>query len=712
MAGCKFNPENELTRFNILENQQLGMLATAGIKDAAAIARKNALIIFNTITFPQNLASWLNSEVPRKDQIPAAWEVRDGQAYAEGFGTPDELWENTRIYNPEQFNEKERDAALLGFRLLINGQAKAVAYPMYDKNGIRYIPVLRRVGDTIVNESIDIGKVRDLTTVEGGDVLRWFNNAHEATSKLAHDDAEFPLLVLEKPPTVEKLRELALGRILLTEQNPQKALESIFDLPSQSSAPPGITEPKLDFVDAVKMGQNTHFDISVHHTIETAGKTPERIKKIDSRAIIEAVKPVANMAETLVVTGRKITQESIKTILSTSKFFYETRQQKQKKTKMEAEKARAGAPISDEISKRPIQIVSQIDKAKTRIEVWASHIKQQVKQQVEPLVQKTIEIFPKLFPTKKKKMVEEIRNPKPETRKTSWLKKITFNRNTQEKKLRDKPIMQQIQRQIREKIVKPVERIRHKTRKFLAGLKIKIIFIKKPDVATNQEFSYINSNQRQRVIIEYTLDKKALTRIRKIVSQSKLIKFVVFKVEQIKISFDKVRKIWQLNFQPEKVPWVLKKIIIPRIIGIGSQLNFRQCVGVKQFSRLRKLFSESRARFVRFYLSLVVTKHQLKRLKSIWNHPAFVIIPHPQTWTVSTKEKKAKLKRSPLQEGGWRLFWRWLIKAVSMRRENKIPHLNTKRINPAKKKLPQTGIIYSRSKQRNSSTYASSFLPR
>ena len=232
MAGCEFNPNNDLIHFNLLETQQLEMLRDSGVKNAAEQARKNALIIFNTISFPQNVRSLVRDEIPRKDQIPAAWEIRDGQVCAEGFGSPEEVWENTRIHNPDQFNQKEKDAALLGFKLLLTGEANTVAYPMNDKNGIRYIPVLRRIGNTIINESIDVGKVnRDLTPVEGGDVLRLFQEQHSNTSHLVIKDSDFPLLVLEEPPTVTQLQELALGRSLISDKNPFLATQSISKVP-------------------------------------------------------------------------------------------------------------------------------------------------------------------------------------------------------------------------------------------------------------------------------------------------------------------------------------------------------------------------------------------------------------------------------------------------------------------------------------------------
>lgn len=227
MAGCEFNVKNDLIRFQILKSQQQQqLLKTATDLRGESLensAERLALIIFNSVCFPQNVKSYLYGEKKRTDQLIGSWEVLpDRTVFAEGFGTPEEVWENTRIHNPSQFSEREKAAALAGFRLLVSGEADAVFYPMFDKKGVRYIPGMRRVGNTIVNISVDVGKLTgDLTYEEGGDVIRLLHR-RQKNSQIVIVDEKFPLLALKNADIdVSEVQQAALSRRLLSEQSPK-----------------------------------------------------------------------------------------------------------------------------------------------------------------------------------------------------------------------------------------------------------------------------------------------------------------------------------------------------------------------------------------------------------------------------------------------------------------------------------------------------------
>lgn len=725
MAGHEFNPQNDLNHFNILESQQLELLQAAGVKDAVRQSRKNALIIFNTVSFPQNVASLVRDEIPRKDQIPAAWEIRDGQVFAESFGTPEEVWENTRKYNPEQFNQKEKDAAMLGFKLLLTGKAKAVVYPMNDKNGIRYIPVLRRVGNTIVNESIDVGKVnRDLTTVEGGDVLRLLNGKHKESSTLVHDDKEFPLLVVDEAPTVTELQELALGRTLLTEQNPVNAVESIFNMPTRSQQTVLESNTRLNNADVVTHRLQLNFDDSNQRT-----KVDEIItsKKNTSNSL------EGNIAETTLLLGNTIEavvsntiKGTVKTAVQVGQFLQENRRQRQKQKIAKPEKVRIVEPLATRKKKTVAQFIPRLEVTKVRAEKLMVNFRKQVQKNFEFLRQKPAEIVRKLIlPNRKGNQVESRSRPKHETVKTNFATKIiekTVEVLKQVKKLKlpfrkaeearvlakydiSKKLLfmsgtpsaqvkntislkEKASRHISRLVVEPFQKVKHKTRLWVKKA-VEILRLKIKKSVPLADFRIVKAI------------RKPLTKILK---------------EKIKTTFHSLKFVAGLVFI-ERVPKFIgtsredtikessrfttfARTVIIRINNLYT-LKTKLKDQTKSFKKKFDKLNKSKSWGAEKILNPIKIKEKIKRpiwlllkkSKKFWNYLALYIFTKPNTFMVGFKQGREGKNKPRKLESLWLSFYRWLVKVVSKRRENKILGTNM-RTRVKKKKLPKSGVIF------------------
>lgn len=675
MAGCEFDSNNDLTHFKILESQQLQLLQHLGVKEAANQSRKNALIIFNTITFPQNVASLIRDEKPRRDEVPAAWEIRNGQAYAEGFGTPEEVWENTRIHNPSQYNAQEAAAALLGFKLLIDGKAKAVAYPMYDKSGIRYIPVLRRIGNIIINQSNDVGKVsRDLTPVEGADVLRLFNQQHENTSRLALNDKEFPLLVLDETPVVRELQELALGRSLISDQNPFLATQSI-------SKTPELLKQILPKISQRLVIQEE----KANHTIE---KIPaEKTDQIDRKS----PDPISNTIKDAETIANKMVKDAVQTVISSGRFLYESKRQK-KRVKKKVPK-----PAKEPVFKQAlIKLIPRPVVAKEHLNKFRIKFRQQVRQVAGLIQPKTQEFFRKLNnPSLKKKKFEGELKSKLESLKVKLIlkarEKVVVVLGKIEWKITEKkkPLLQvdkqkatltsknAAKREVAEEPrlvpfikerIKPLEKIRSKARLLLRKIIEKFGLGERAlGEKTNRQ-----SEPRKKPLftaLKETVRLKLAEPMKKIVKENKLVRMIGNRVEKEKIKFGKL------------------------LLSIFCQVNLPE----KALVKINKLVSPIKENWLRLIRSREIIHQPLKvrrKIRQFWFYLNIYLFSKPKKeqakvgQEIEVKKRPQKLKRQK-----WS-FWLWLVKAISKRRENKIPALNFPKIVSQKKILPKSGVIF------------------
>ncbi len=246
-AEHTYNSQHDITNFNYLLADQKVLLkslnSTLVDDQLNQQAKRRALIIFNTVSFSQNVRS-IMSEAKRDDEVLGVWEIKNGQIIAEGFGTPQQMLEHTKLHNPDAYNEQEAQTILSGFQLLLTGEAETVMYPMFHTDGTRYVPGLKRVGNTIVNVSVDVGKVigRDLTLTEGADVLRMMHNNHVEDSTLTRD-GQFPLLALKKTITTQEVQQTAVSRSLFSVDNQEFRDVSLFRKKVQQ--PPQVETAKV-----------------------------------------------------------------------------------------------------------------------------------------------------------------------------------------------------------------------------------------------------------------------------------------------------------------------------------------------------------------------------------------------------------------------------------------------------------------------------------
>lgn len=221
------DPLAEFEHFHHLKKEQKEILATTSLFDTATLekaAHKQALILFNTVTFPQNVKSAMG-ERRRDNEVFGTYEIRDGELYAEGYGTLATMLERSREYatkynRPDVYNPQEAQALLEAQRILVSGEAPAVAYSMFHETGTRFIPILERKGTTVVVKSIDVGKVigRDLLKSEAEDVLRLLEGRHAKNTRLI-ELSGYPLLVMKKALATEEIQHIAAARALISEMD-------------------------------------------------------------------------------------------------------------------------------------------------------------------------------------------------------------------------------------------------------------------------------------------------------------------------------------------------------------------------------------------------------------------------------------------------------------------------------------------------------------
>lgn len=299
MAMHEFNPTSELIHFNYLLEEQTQLLqSTTSLQGdhLKQTAKKQALIIFNTISFPENVRSIVHEESKRKDEVLGAWHIKDGQVYAEGYGTPETLFERTRTHFPELYKEEEAQTALKGFKLLASGEAEEVGYAMFHPDGNRYIARLRRVGDEIINVSVDVGKFgRDLTQTEGGDVIRLLHDRHKQNTEVLDEGNEFPLLVVKNQAhtiSTQEVQQVAISRSLISDVDHSKKTVSVF-VPSQQSE--SVQEMPYE-QEKVLIGKTER------HTVEPKNH-PDHIRSLIQNSEALSRKALKDTRETLVAAG-------------------------------------------------------------------------------------------------------------------------------------------------------------------------------------------------------------------------------------------------------------------------------------------------------------------------------------------------------------------------------------------------------------------------
>jgi hypothetical protein len=82
------------------------------------------------------------------------------------------------------------------------------------------------------------------------------------------------------------------------------------------------------------------------------------------------------------------------------------------------------------------------------------------------------------------------------------------------------------------------------------------------------------------------------------------------------------------------------------------------------------------------------------RIRKFWDYLGSYKIVRFLSNPVRYANNKEVKKKTPRQEKIWLTFKLWLIKAVSMRRENKIPGLSNRKAVAQKRKLPKAGVIF------------------
>jgi len=234
-----YDSKADLFHFNSLFQQQQTLLQiispSVSETDRLQQARRRALIIFNSIVMPQNVAS-IFQEKKRENEVEAKgyYEIRNGELYAEGFGTINEMFENTKKERPHLYNEEEHQAHLKAQELLISGQADMVAMPMFDTNGTRYIFTIKKEQSNgfFKASSIDISKTlgRDLTLVEGGDVVRVMGAFTQNMNHLHNNESNFPLISIKGKIEfdIELTQRAAATRVLLSHENTSMQHQSVF----------------------------------------------------------------------------------------------------------------------------------------------------------------------------------------------------------------------------------------------------------------------------------------------------------------------------------------------------------------------------------------------------------------------------------------------------------------------------------------------------
>ena len=234
-----YDSKADLFHFDSLFQQQQTLLQiispSVSETDRLQQARRRALIIFNSIVMPQNVAS-IFLEKKRENEVEAKgyYEIRNGELYAEGFGTINEMFENTKKERPHLYNEEEHQAHLKAQELLISGQADMVAMPMFDTNGTRYIFTIKKEQSNgfFKASSIDISKTlgRDLTLVEGGDVVRVMGAFTQNMNCLHNNESNFPLISIKGKIEfdIELTQRAAATRVLLSQENASMQHQSVF----------------------------------------------------------------------------------------------------------------------------------------------------------------------------------------------------------------------------------------------------------------------------------------------------------------------------------------------------------------------------------------------------------------------------------------------------------------------------------------------------
>lgn len=234
MANHEFNPQSEVDHFGFLVEEQTTLLRahTSLVEDElSGVAKRNALVIFNT-TFGSNIRSLIKEHSRSEEVFGSEFTLINGKLTAEGYGTPETMLARTKAVRPELYNQEEAQAILKGVKLIESGKADAFAYSMHHDSGTRYVAFFEKVGtDTWKPRSVDIGKHigRDLTQMEGADVIRLLHEKHGNTTRI--EEGKFPLLVICEPKEVsaKEVVETGLMRSFITSADPSKMARSLYD---------------------------------------------------------------------------------------------------------------------------------------------------------------------------------------------------------------------------------------------------------------------------------------------------------------------------------------------------------------------------------------------------------------------------------------------------------------------------------------------------
>jgi hypothetical protein len=179
------------------ETERLAQQGYTG-KELQTKAAESATILHNK-RMKMDIRSY-TEEVKRQGDNVTEWTIKDGRLYQEDYDIyMDDMLERTRRYAEESgehnlYNADEHKAMLAMEDMIVSGTADSVLYPTWHPNGVRYMPLMVREGNKVLNTYIDVSRgYRDFTTEEATSLLDTIGKRYGLQTQTS--GTEYPFLV-------------------------------------------------------------------------------------------------------------------------------------------------------------------------------------------------------------------------------------------------------------------------------------------------------------------------------------------------------------------------------------------------------------------------------------------------------------------------------------------------------------------------------------
>lgn len=153
-------------------------------------------------------------EIKREGDSVTEWTIKDGRLYHEEYDMyMDDMLERTQRFAEESgqhnlYNADEHKAMLHMEDMIVSGKADSVLYPTWHPNGVRYMPLMVRDGDKVLNAYVDVSRgFRDFSTQEATSLLDTVGRRYGVSRHVEGQD--YPFLISREKIAYTDVRNAA-----------------------------------------------------------------------------------------------------------------------------------------------------------------------------------------------------------------------------------------------------------------------------------------------------------------------------------------------------------------------------------------------------------------------------------------------------------------------------------------------------------------------